>query len=88
MTSPTPSACDAPSGGWASTTGAALLTLLLVVVTPATVVLAVMAMLRPLLPPDVPLTSLGLMLAGPAVGVTLFSVGGYFRPSGRDLDER
>lgn len=65
--------------GWLeSSRGAVLLSLVLAIATPATVVLGVLALMRPLLPPDMPLAGLGIALAGPAVGVTMFGFGGYF----------
>lgn len=52
--------------------------MLLAIVTPATVVVGVLALMRPLMPPGMSLAGLGVALAGPAVGVTMFGFGGYF----------
>lgn len=74
--------------GWLeSSRGAVLLSLILAIATPATVVLGVLALMRPLLPPDMPLAGLGIALASPAVGVTMFGFGGYFG-LGRQSAER
>lgn len=75
------------SRGWLeSSRGAVLLSLILAIATPATVVLGVLALMKPLLPPDMPLAGLGIALAGPAVGMTMFGFGGYFG-HGRDRAE-